>query len=91
MGYVLCGIEHVVKHDASASHVDVNGQRLRLGLGLQNLALICSVGMVVSPGKLPHEGITAVVVKVDSSNVRVVQGARSTRLFALSSAGTIEC
>jgi hypothetical protein len=87
---VLCRVEHVVEYNTATSHVDVDGQGLgRLCLGFENLP-ISGAGGFVSSGQFPHERVATIVVKVDASNVRVVEGTGSSALLAVTHTGAIE-
>lgn len=88
--YVLGGIKHVVKHHTATSHADVDGEWLRLSLGLENLSLRLAVAWLVSSCQLPHEGVSAVVVKVDTSDVGIVQRTGTSALLVVSAAGAVE-
>lgn len=87
---MLLGFKHVVKHNTATRHVDINREWLRLRLGLQDLSLVVAIGAIVGPGKLSHQRIATVVVKVDARNVRVVEGAGTARFLILSASRPVE-
>lgn len=76
---------------ATARHVDIDGERLRLRrLGLEDLSLSLAAGWLVSSCQLPHEGVSTVIVKVDASDISVIQGTGARALFVIPAAGAIE-
>lgn len=88
---VLSRVKHVVENNASAGHVHVDRQRLGLRLGLENLSLRNDASRgLVSSCQLPHEGITTIVVEVDTSNVGVVEGTGTGALFVVACASAIK-
>lgn len=88
---LLVWVKHVVKDNTAARHGV--GDRHWLGslrLGFENLSLsICGRG-VISSCKLSHESIPAIVVKVDTRHVGIIESASTTSLLVVTSAGTIE-
>lgn len=80
-----------MQDDAAACHSVGNGHRLgSLRLGLQDLSLSSCGRGLISSSKLPHESIPAVVVKIDSRHVGIVEGTSATSLLVVAGAGTIE-
>lgn len=80
-----------MQDDTATSHVVGHRERLgRLRLGLQNLSLNSSGWRLISSCKLPHESISAVVVKVDASNISVVQGTCAATFVAIAGTSTVK-
>jgi hypothetical protein len=89
-GYALGGVKHVAEHHTATRHADIDGERLRLSLGLENLSLRLAVVWLVSSCQLPHESVAAVVVKVDTSNVGVIEGTGAGALVVVPATGAVE-
>src|SRR5437016_1471441 len=89
-GDVLSNIKHVPKNNAAAGHVDIKGERLGLGLGLEDLSLSGGGGGLVSSSQFSHEGISAIVVKVDARHIGVIQGTSAGTLLVVSPASAVE-
>lgn len=88
---VLSRVKHVVENNASAGHVNVDRQWLGLRLGLENLSVRNNASRwLVSSCQLPHEGIAAIVVKVDTGNVGVVESTGAGALLVVACASTVE-
>jgi hypothetical protein len=90
MVYVLGWVKHVMQNHAATRHVDVDRKRFRLGLGFENLSLNRAVVWLVSSCQLAHEGISAIIVEVNASDIRVVQGAGAGALVIVSAAGPVK-
>jgi hypothetical protein len=79
-----------MENNTAAGHVDIDRERLgSLCFGFQDLPISGADGFV-SSGQFPHERVSTIVVKVDASNVRVVQGTGSSALLAVAHASAIE-
>src|SRR5690606_7850499 len=87
---VLIRIKHVVQHNAPARLVNVDREWLHLCLGLQYLSLLGDGRRLVGSGKLSHQCITAVVVKVDPRYVGIVESTGATCLVVVPGAGPVE-
>lgn len=87
---ILIGIEHVVKNNATTGLTHADGQRLWLRLRFENLSLsVCARGLI-SSRKFPHKSVPAVVIKIDASDVGVVQSAGTSPLVVITGTGTIK-
>jgi len=91
---LLCRIKHILQDYAPAGHVDVDGQRLRLSLRLQNFApLIAAFGRswFVCSGKFPHQCISTIIVEVYASNISIIKStSTASTLVVVTASGAIE-
>ena len=84
-----------MQNDTSAGRVNIDRKWLRLSLWLWSLCVACAVSSrnnLVGSSQLSHQGVSAVVVKVDSANISIIEGTCSTcSLVVATAAGAIEC
>lgn len=88
--HILGRVKHVAENHTATRHVDIDRQWLCLSLGLENLSLGRAAAWLVSSSELPHEGVSAVIVKVDAGNVSVIQRTGTGALVVISAAGAIK-
>lgn len=89
--YLLGRVKHITEHDASARHVDINGQWFRLGLGSKDLLLfICRRFGFICTCKFPHQCVPTIVVEVHTRNICVVEGTGTASLLVFPAAGTVK-
>ena len=88
--HLLCRIKHIVEHNAAARHVDIDGKRLCLSLWFEYLSFGGAVGGLISSCQLSHQGVSAIIVKVDTGDISIVQGTGASTLFGVPGSGSVK-